>query len=105
MADLRNFSTPGLVDGTSHLGMVLQLFFSSESKMQKLQKKTQNIASKMCNNASFQLCAPEDFFDTTGNTSTLLKPADGCAVLAKKCVPMALTNHSITWIKNAFPLC
>ena len=53
-------------------------------------------------NASFQLYAPED--DKTGNMSALLKPADSCAGLAKKCVLVALTNHLFTW-KNAFPLC
>ena len=42
--------------------------------MQKLRKKTHNITSKMRNNASFQLYAPED--DKTENLSTLLKPAD-----------------------------
>ena len=94
MSDLRNFL---------ELEQVLQLFFSSECEMQKLQKKTHNISSKMRNNASFQLYAPED--DKTGNMSTLLEPADSYAVLAKKCVLMPLTNHSFTWDKNAFPLC
>ena len=70
--------------------------------MQKLQKKTHNVLSKMRNNASFQLYAPED--DKTGNMSALLGPADSCAGLAKKCVLVALTNHSFTW-KDAFPLC
>ena len=79
MADLRKFQTLGFVDDTSHRSKVLQLFFSSESGMQKLQK-THNITSKMRNNASFQLYAPED--DETGNLSTHLKPADSCAGLA-----------------------
>ena len=60
MADLRNLETPWFVGDTSHWSKVLQLFFSSESKMQKLQKKTRNITSKMRNNESFQLYAPED---------------------------------------------
>ena len=80
-ADQRNFQTPGFVDDTSHWSKVLQLFFSSESEMQKLQKKTHNIAST----------APED--DITGNTSTLVKPADSCAAWPKS-----------AWDKNAFPL-
>ena len=101
--NLRNFQTPRFVDYTSYWSKVLQLFFSSESEMQKLQKKTHNITSKMRNNASFQWYAPED--DKTGNMGTLLKPADSCAGLAKKYVLMALTNHSLTWDKNAFPLC
>ena len=41
-------------------------FFSSESEMQKIQKKTHNINSKMRNNASFQQCAPEDNRRETG---------------------------------------
>ena len=48
----------------------------------------------MRNSASLQLYALED--DMTGDMSTPLKPAD---------VRMALTNHSVTWDKNAFPLC
>ena len=102
MADLRNFQTPGFVDDTSHWSKGLQLFFSSENDLQKLQKKTHNTTSKMRDNASFQLHARED--DKTGNLSALLKPADSCVALTKKCVLMALTNHSFTW-KNAFPLC
>ena len=93
---------PGFVDDTSHWSKVLQLFFSSENEMQKLQTKTHSITSKMRDNASFQLYAPED--DKTGNLSALLNPADSCVALAKRCVVMALTNHSFTW-KNAFPLC
>ena len=102
MADLRNFQTAGFVDDISHWSKVLQLFFSSENEMQKLQKKTHNSTSKVRNNASFQLYAPGD--DKTGNLSALLKTADSCAGLAKECVLMALTNHSFTW-KDAFPLC
>ena len=102
VADLRNFQTPGFVDETSHWSEVLQLFFSPENDLQKLQKKTDNITSKMRNNASFPLHAPED--DKTGKLSALLKPADSCVALTKECVLMALTNHSFTW-KDAFPLC
>ena len=94
---------PSHVKALSHWSKVLQLFFSSESEMQKLQRKTHNITSKMCNNGSFQLYALED--DKTGNLGTLLKPADSCAGLAHKCVLVALTHHSFTWDKNAFPLC
>ena len=93
MADLRKFQTLGFVDDTSHRSKVLQLFFSSGSEMQKLQK-THNITSKMRNNALFQLYAPED--DKTGNLSTLLKLADSCAGLATECVLMAVSNHSVT---------
>ena len=62
MVDLRNLQTPRFVDDTSHW---VQLFFSSDSEMQKLQKKTHYVTSKMRNNASFQLYAPEDA--KTGN--------------------------------------
>ena len=83
-ADLRNFQTSGFVDDASHWSKVLQLFFSSENEMQKHQKKTHNVLSKMRNNASFQLYAPED--DKTGNMSALLKPADSC----DECVVMSV---------------
>ena len=48
MADLRrNFQTSGFVDDTSHWSKVLQLFFSSENEMQKLEQKTHNFVSTM----------------------------------------------------------
>ena len=71
--------------------------------MQKLQKEDAQHYFEDAQQRVFELYAPED--DKTGNLSTLLKPADSCAGMAKKCVLMALTNHSFAWDNNAFPFC
>ena len=100
---MQNFQTVGFVDDTPHVSKILRSFLFSPCEMQKIPKQTHNITSKMRNNVSFQLYAPED--EKIGNLSTLLKPTDSCAGLAQKCVLMALSNHSCKWDKNAIPHC
>ena len=45
-----SIQTPGFFGDTTHWSKVLQLFFSSENEMKKLQKKTHNITLKMRKN-------------------------------------------------------
>ena len=103
MADWRNFQTPGLVDDTLHWSKVLQLFFSSENEMQKLEKKTQNIASKMRKQRVISVVWARGRQD--GKLERASEASGQLRGLGQKCVLMALTSHSFTWDKNAFPLC
>ena len=101
LTDLRSFRSPRFVDNTSHWSKILQLF-SSESDMQKLQKKTHNIFED-----AQQRVIP--VVRARGRQdwkleSTVLKPADSRVGLARRCGRMAF-SHSFTWDKNALPLC